>query len=70
MEEKNKQETVKAERRELVKKAVYVVPTILAVVKATERPAYAQTTGSPVLAPVAFPFAPPFLPPFNAPSIN
>ena len=65
MEEKNKQEVVKAERRELVKKAVYVIPTILAVVKATERPAYAQTTGSPVLAPVALPFAPPFRPPFN-----
>lgn len=52
MEEQNKQETVKAERRKLVKKAVYVIPTILAVVKATERPAYAQTTGAPVSQPL------------------
>jgi hypothetical protein len=37
-------------RREWVRKgakAAYVVPAILAVVKATERPAYAQSTGSP-----------------------
>lgn len=55
MEENNKQETVTAERRKLIKKAVYVIPTILAVVKATERPAYAQTTGSPIAPPLPIP---------------
>ena len=39
-------------RRTLVRqgaKAAYMVPAILAAVKATERPAYAQTTGAPPL---------------------
>lgn len=52
MEDNKKQDSVKADRRKLVKKAVYVIPTVLAVVKATERPAYAQTTGTPVAQPL------------------
>jgi hypothetical protein len=42
------------DRRELVRKgakAAYVVPAVLAAVKATDRPAYAQTSGPPVLIP-------------------
>ena len=52
MEDNKKQDVVKNERRELVKKAAYMVPTILAAVKATERPAYAQSTGAPVAQPI------------------
>jgi hypothetical protein len=40
------------DRRELVRKgakAAYVVPAVLAAVKATDRPAYAQTSGPPVI---------------------
>ena len=40
--------------RDLVRagvKAAYMIPAILAAVKATERPAYAQSSGSPVPAP-------------------
>jgi hypothetical protein len=32
-------------------KAAYMIPAILAAVKATERPAYAQSSGAPVGAP-------------------
>jgi hypothetical protein len=42
------------DRRELVRKgakAAYIVPAVLAAVKATDRPAYAQTSGPPVLDP-------------------
>jgi hypothetical protein len=48
------------DRRQFVRKgakAAYVVPAVLAAVKATERPAYAQATGAPISAPV------PVLPP-------
>ncbi len=41
-------------RRELMRKGAkvaYVAPAVLAAVKATERPAYAQGTGAPVAAP-------------------
>lgn len=43
------------DRRQFVRKgakAVYVVPAVLAAVKATERPAYAQGTGAPISSPV------------------
>ena len=39
------------DRRELVRKGVkaaYVVPAVLAAVKATDRPAYAAPSGAPV----------------------
>lgn len=55
MEQKPSQDTAPSNRRALVKRAAYVIPTVLAVVKATERPAYAGTTGSPVAPPVAPP---------------
>jgi hypothetical protein len=58
-EEKNTQQSEGFNRRGLVRagvKATYMIPAILAAVKATERPAYAQTSGSPVA-----PFRP-FLP--------
>jgi hypothetical protein len=58
-EEKNpKQLDVKQpeglDRRELVRKGArvaYVIPAVLAAVKATERPAYAAPSGSPVPVP-------------------
>lgn len=51
MEQNKSQETSPSNRRALVKRAVYVIPTVLAVVKAAERPAYAGTTGSPIAPP-------------------
>jgi hypothetical protein len=47
----------KFDRRTLVRagaKAAYMAPVILAAVKATERPAYAQATGAPLSFPVPF----------------
>ncbi|MBN8732625.1 MAG: hypothetical protein J0L64_18930 [Acidobacteria bacterium] len=41
---------VQPERREMIRKAAkaaYMIPAILAIVKASERPAYAQTSGQP-----------------------
>lgn len=56
MSDDNKRDDAsRIDRRELVRKgarAAYVVPVVLAAVKATERPAYAASTGSPVSAPV------------------
>ncbi len=55
--EKKTSESQKVNRRTLVRKglkAAYVVPAILAAVKATERPAYGQTSGAPT-APVPIP---------------
>lgn len=55
--EKKTSESQRLNRRTLVRKglkAAYVIPAILAAVKATERPAYGQTSGSPT-APVAPP---------------
>ncbi len=50
-EEKKPVSEAKVDRRDLVKKglkAAYMVPAILAAVKATERPAYGQFSGEPV----------------------
>ena len=59
-ENRKTDESTSLNRRELVRKgarAAYVVPAVLAAVKATERPAYAQATTSPVSPPV--PVVPP-----------
>jgi hypothetical protein len=51
MSEEDKTQGSQVDRRELVRKgakAAYIIPAILAVVKATERPAYAGTSGSPM----------------------
>lgn len=51
MSEEDKTQGSQVDRRELVRKgakAAYIIPAILAVVKATERPAYARTSGSPI----------------------
>jgi len=56
-EKKNPEQLDGLNRRKLVRagvKAAYTIPAILAVVKATERPAYALGSGAPV--------APPFVP--------
>ncbi len=48
-------ESEKMNRRSLVRKGAkvaYVVPAILAAVKATERPAYADTSGKPLSYPI------------------
>ena len=51
MHEEQKPETTnQVERRSLVTKglkAAYIIPAVLAAIKATERPAYAQSSGSP-----------------------
>jgi hypothetical protein len=39
------------DRRNLVKRSIYVIPAILAAVKASERPAYAQSSGGPIPTP-------------------
>jgi hypothetical protein len=52
MNEEDKTQSSQIDRRELVRKgakAAYIIPAILAVVKATERPAYAGASGLPVL---------------------
>ena len=52
-EEKNSQST-DMDRRQMVRKGVkvaYTIPLVLAAVKASERPAYAQGTGAPVAIP-------------------
>jgi hypothetical protein len=49
-DEKKTDNSTHIDRRELVRKgakAAYVVPAVLAAVKATDRPAYAQTSGPP-----------------------
>jgi hypothetical protein len=59
-EEKNPKQSDGMDRRDLVRagvKAAYVIPAVLAAVKATERPAYAGSSGSPV-APVPAPAVP------------
>jgi len=50
-EEKNAKQAESLDRRELVRKGVkvaYVIPAVLAAVKATERPAYAAPSGAPL----------------------
>ncbi len=47
-EEKSPQQQEGIDRRDLVRKATYTIPAILAAVKASERPAYAQGSGAPV----------------------
>jgi len=39
----------KFDRRAIVKKAAYIVPLVLAAIVATERPAYAITSGAPMV---------------------
>jgi hypothetical protein len=59
-DDKKRDEATQLDRRQFVRmgaKAAYVVPAVLAVVKATERPAYAQITGAPPF-PVPAPFSP------------
>jgi hypothetical protein len=49
-EEKNPKQSEGLDRRRIVRagvKAAYMIPAILAAVKATERPAYAQSSGTP-----------------------
>ncbi len=53
-EEKNLEQSEGLDRRKLVRagvKAAYMIPAVLAAVKATERPAYAAPSGSPLPAP-------------------
>jgi hypothetical protein len=50
-EQKNSNPSNKVDRRDMVVKAAYVIPAILAAVKATERPAYAAGSGAPVPVP-------------------
>jgi hypothetical protein len=54
-DDEKRDEATQLDRRQFVgksAKAVYVVPAVLAAVKATERPAYAQSTGAPISPPV------------------
>jgi hypothetical protein len=54
-DDKKRDEAIQLDRRQFVRKgakAAYVVPAVLAAVKATERPAYAQGSGAPISAPV------------------
>ena len=46
-EDKKPVSTDNVDRRAVVRKAAYIIPAVLAAVKATERPAYAQTSGAP-----------------------
>ncbi|MEQ1898448.1 MAG: hypothetical protein ABL971_13780 [Vicinamibacterales bacterium] len=51
MSEEKKQSPKNANRRDLIRKglkAAYMVPAVLAAIKATERPAYGQTSGAPI----------------------
>jgi hypothetical protein len=53
-EEKKPEQSDGLDRRGLVRagvKAAYMIPAILAAVKATERPAYAGSSGAPVVIP-------------------
>jgi hypothetical protein len=50
MNEDKKSQSTDMDRRQLVRKGIkvaYTVPLVLAAVKASERPAYAQGTGQP-----------------------
>lgn len=52
MNEEKKSQSTDMDRRQLVRKGIkvaYTVPLVLAAVKASERPAYAQGTGAPSL---------------------
>lgn len=54
-DDEKRDDAIPLDRRQFVRKgakAVYVVPAVLAAVKATERPAYAQGSGAPISAPI------------------